>query len=56
MGRQKKYLVWKKHQRRRKKLKRKMKLYEQRQLKYEELPRLAREWLGQKRRQQQPTA
>ncbi len=52
MGRQKKYLVWKKHQRKRKKLKRKLKLYAEGQLKYEELPQLAREWLADKQRHQ----
>ena len=56
MGREKRFLVRKKHQRRRKRLKEKLKLFEQRQLPYKELPQLAREWLARKRRKQQPTA
>lgn len=53
---EKRFLVWKKHQRRRKRLKAKLKLYEQGQLKYEELPQLAREWVARKRRKQQSAA
>ncbi|MBI4462379.1 MAG: hypothetical protein HY653_05690 [Acidobacteria bacterium] len=55
MGRQKRFRTRKKHQRRRKRLKEKLKLHEQGQLKRAELPLLAREWLARKRRKQQPT-
>ncbi|MFQ5816984.1 MAG: hypothetical protein ACE5H2_03380 [Terriglobia bacterium] len=55
MGREKKSRVRKKHQRRRKRVGAKLKLFEQAQLKYEELPQMAREWLARKRRKQQPT-
>lgn len=54
MGREKRFLVRKKHQRRRKRAKAKLRLFEQRQLKREELPRLALDWLARKRRKQQP--
>lgn len=47
---QKNFLAWKKHQKRRKRAKQKLRLYEQGELKYEELPRLAREMLAKKRR------
>jgi len=50
MGREKRFLVWKKHQRRRKRVKGKLKLFAQGKLKYEELPQLAREWLAYKPR------
>lgn len=49
--RQKSFLAWKKHHKRRKRAKEKVKLYERGKLKYEELPRLARELLARKRRQ-----
>ncbi|MFQ5724337.1 MAG: hypothetical protein ACE5G6_07570 [Terriglobia bacterium] len=49
--RQKHFVAWKKHRKRRKRAKEKVKLYEQGQVKYEELPRLARELLARKRRQ-----
>lgn len=49
--RQKQFVARKKHQKRRKRAKQKVKLYEQGQLKYQELPRLARELLARKRRQ-----
>jgi len=48
--REKGFLAGKKHHRRRKRAKRQVKLYEQGQLNYEELPRLARELLARKRR------
>ena len=51
--RQKTFLAAREHQKRRKRAKAKAKLYEQGKLKYEELPRLAREHLTRKRRQQQ---
>ncbi|MGH9804663.1 MAG: hypothetical protein ACRD4D_05785 [Candidatus Acidiferrales bacterium] len=49
--RQKNFKAWKKHHKRRKRAKQKVKLYEQRKLKHDELPRLARELLARKRRQ-----
>lgn len=49
--RQKQFIARKKHHKRRKRAKLKVKLYEQGQLKYKELPRLARELLARKRRQ-----
>ncbi|MFQ5926503.1 MAG: hypothetical protein ACE5MH_03620 [Terriglobia bacterium] len=55
MGHEKRFRIRKKHQRRRKRVRERLKLYEQGQLKYEELPRLARAWLARKRRKQQPT-
>lgn len=54
--RQKAFQAWKKHHRRRKRAKQKVKLHEQGKLKYEELPRLARELLARKRRQQARSA
>lgn len=54
--RQKTFVAARKHQKRRKRAKQKAKLYEQGKLKYEELPRLARELLTRKRRQQQRSA
>jgi len=54
--RQKSFVARKKHQKRRKRAKQKIKLHEQGQLKYEELPRLARELLARKRRQQARSA
>jgi len=50
--RQKQFVARKKHQKRRKRAKQKVKLHEQGQLRYQELPRLARELLARKRRQQ----
>jgi len=49
--RQKSFVAGKKHQKRRKRAKQKVKLYEQGKLKHDELPRLARELLARKRRQ-----
>jgi hypothetical protein len=49
--RQKSFLAHRKHHKRRKRAKRKIKLYEKGELKYAELPRLARELLARKRRQ-----
>lgn len=54
--RQKNFLTRKKHHKRRKRAKQKAKLYEKGQLKYEELPQLARELLARKRRQQARSA
>jgi hypothetical protein len=48
--RQKGFVARKKHQRRVKRAKLKVRLYEQKQLKYDELPRLAKEMLAKKRR------
>ena len=48
--RQKAFVAWKKHHKRRKRAKLKVKLYEQGKLKYEELPRLARELMAKKKR------
>lgn len=48
---QKAFLAWKKHHHRRKRAKEKVKLYEQGKLKYEELPRLAKNLVAKKRRQ-----
>ena len=48
--RQKTFLARKKQQKRRKRAKEKVKLFEQGKLKPEELPRLARELLARKRR------
>lgn len=48
--RQKTFVVRKKHQRRAKRAKHKARLFEQGKLKYEELPRLARQMLAKKRR------
>ena len=48
--RQKGFEVAKKHQRRAKRAKQKARLYEQGKLKYEELPRLAKDMLAKKRR------
>jgi hypothetical protein len=49
--RQKSFLARRKQQRRRKRAKQKVKLYEKGELKYAELPRLAKELLTRKRRQ-----
>lgn len=54
--RDKRFLVRKKHQRRRTRVREKLHLFEQGKLKYEELPRLARVWLARKRRKAQRTA
>jgi hypothetical protein len=50
MMRQKGYVAARKHQRRVKRAKQKARLYEQKKLKYDELPRLARNMLAKKRR------
>ena len=52
MGRSKRFLVKKRQKRRREIARKKVKLYEQGQLKREELPRLARKLLGRRPRQQ----
>lgn len=49
--RQKQFRARKKHQKRRKRAKQKVKLYEQGEVKYEQLPRLAKELVTRKRRQ-----
>ncbi len=54
--RQKTFVAARKHQKRRKRAKAKGKLYEQGKLKYEELPRLARELLARKQRKARRTA
>lgn len=54
--RQKTFVAARKHQKRRKRAKQKVKLYEQGKLKHEELPRLARELLARKRRKAQRSA
>ena len=48
--RQKGHVAARKHQRRVKRAKQKARLYEQKKLKYDELPRLARNMLAKKRR------
>ncbi len=48
--RQKGFIAARKHQKRRKRAKHKVRLYEKGELKYAELPRLARELLTKKRR------
>lgn len=48
--RQKQFRAHRKHQKRRKRAKAKVKLYEKGQLKFEQLPRLARELAERKRR------
>lgn len=50
MSHDKRFLVWKRHHRRRKAAKAKVKLYEEGKLSYEQLPALAREFLRRKRR------
>jgi uncharacterized protein (UPF0128 family) len=50
MSHEKRFLVWKRHHRRRKAVKAKVKLYEEGKLPYEQLPALAREFLRRKRR------
>jgi len=50
MAHEKRFLVWKRHHRKRKAAKAKVKLYEQGKLPYEKLPALAREFLRRKRR------
>ncbi|MBI2956652.1 MAG: hypothetical protein HYY26_05010 [Acidobacteria bacterium] len=54
--RQKAFRARKKHQKRRKRAKQKVRLHEQGQLKYEQLPRLAREMLAKKRRAERTAA
>ena len=54
MAHEKRFLVWKRHHRRRKAAKAKMKLYEQGKLPYEKLPALAREFLRRKRHVRTP--
>ena len=54
--RQKGYVAARKHQRRVKRAKAKARLYEQKKLKYDELPRLARNMLAKKRRATARTA
>ena len=54
--REKTFLAHRKHHKRRKRAKQKVKLYEQGQLKYDELPRLARKLLERKRRRQRASA
>lgn len=49
--RQKAFVAHKKHQKRRKRAKQKIRLYEKGELKHSDLPRLARELLARKRRQ-----
>jgi hypothetical protein len=48
--RQKSFVARKKHQRRVKRAKLKVRLYEQKQLKFDDLPRLAKKMLAKKRR------
>ena len=50
MAREKRFLVWKRHHRKRKAAKAKMKLSEQGKLPYEKLPKLGQEFLRRKRR------
>lgn len=54
--RQKTYVAHRKQHKRRKRAKQKVKLHEQGQLKYEQLPRLAKDLLARKRRQQARSA
>ncbi len=54
--RQKGFVARRKHQKRRKRAKQKVKLYEKRELKFSELPRLARKLMARKRRQAARTA
>lgn len=54
--RQKTYLAHRKQHKRRKRAKQKAKLYEQGQLKYEQLPRLAKKLLARKLRQKARSA
>ena len=54
--RQKGFVARKKHQRRVKRAKIKARLYEQKQVKYDDLPRLAKEMLAKKRRATASTA
>ena len=54
--RQKQFVARRKHQKRRKRAKQKVKLHEQGQLRYQEMPRLARKLLARKRRQQARSA
>jgi hypothetical protein len=54
--REKHFLARKKHQKRRKRAKEKARRFEQGKLKFEELPRLAREMLARKRRFERRTA
>jgi hypothetical protein len=49
--RQKTFRAHRKHQKRRKRAKQKLRLLEQGQMKYQELPRLAKKWVARKRRQ-----
>lgn len=53
--RQKAFLAHRKHQKRRKRARQKVKLFEQGKLKREQLPRLARKWVARKRRLQART-
>jgi hypothetical protein len=50
MSREKRFLVWRRHHRKRKAARAKMKLHEQGKLPYEKLPKLAQKFLGRKRR------
>ena len=52
MAKDKRFVAWKGHHRRRKAAKAKMKLYEQGKLPHEKLPMLAKEFLRRKRRGQ----
>jgi hypothetical protein len=50
MANEKRFVVWKRHQRRRKAAKAKMKLYEQGKLPHDKLPALAKVFLARKLR------
>lgn len=52
MADDKRFVIWKRHHRRRKSAKAKMKLYEQGKLSYDKLPMLARTLLQRKRSNQ----
>lgn len=56
MAHEKRFLVWKRQQRRRKAAKAKVKLYEEGKLTYDQLPALAREMLKRRRRNLKPQA
>ena len=56
MAKDKRFVAWKGHHRRRKAAKAKMKLYEEGKLAHDKLPMLAKEFLRRKRRGQSATA
>lgn len=57
MAKDKRFVAWKRHHRRRKAAKAKVKLYEQGKITHDKLPMLAKEFLRRKRRgQATPTA